>query len=149
LQSTSAKPDGFRVHLSAREVGKGPMTRVEEASREKRLFRLEKDEGSGPEREVRESCTKTRERGRDEMVKAKFVLLYSCKMLMLDSAERERGNGDAMSEIKLLDGSLSDDTRRGVVSLASWQWTPYQSQWCVELEPQFVALIHADGVVAW
>ena len=51
------------------------MTSVDDTSRLKRFESEERKEGSGPEREVWESCTNTRVGGREEMVKARFVLL--------------------------------------------------------------------------
>jgi hypothetical protein len=62
------------VHISRDWEGNGPVTRVEETSRLKR-FGWKKKDGRGPDREVRESCTKTRVGGRDEMVNSSFVLL--------------------------------------------------------------------------
>jgi len=92
---------------------------VEETSKLKRLVSLDRDEGSGPEREVWESCTKTRVGGRERIVKARFVLLKSCRMFKADNAERENGMGEAASVRRLLEESLREDTRGGVVPVAS------------------------------
>ena len=82
--------------------------------------------------------------GREERVKVKPVLLYSCRIVRAVSWERERGNGE--EEARLLEGSRRDETSGGVLLVGRRHCTPNQLQWWV-LEPQPVAEIHEEGVV--
>jgi len=126
LQSTSAKPDGCRVHISEMEPGNGPVTRVEDTSKLKRLVREEREEGRGPEREVCESWTNTKEGGREEIVKARFVLLKSWRMVREDRVVREREIfGEFAFDTRLLEGRRMEDTSGGSDERHSM---PYQSQ---------------------